>query len=71
MIISFKMVDGSRIDLPVTHDEKEFLLTRLRLYKEWQWLEIDRGNDKKIMLKNENIISVTIKGDDNDSKGIS
>lgn len=70
MIISFKMVDGSRYEF---EDSKE----QIEMYERiWELrglpsiVPIEQEN-KTVILNEKHIVSITIKGDDNDSKGIS
>ena len=73
MIISFKMVDGSRIDIQANKYQEEKLYQDLNADEKeiWQWWQVYNEEGKKIVLRTNNIVSITVKGDDNDSKGIS
>lgn len=73
MIISFKMVDGSRIDVQANKYQEEKLYQDLNADEKeiWQWWQVYNEEWKKIILRTNNIVSITVKGDDNDSKGIS
>lgn len=63
MRISVKMVDGSRIDVPVAEGQV-FDDDSLK----GGWIKAYEDNNKQIILRNSNIISITIlKGDGDDS----
>lgn len=69
MTISFKMVDGSRYEF---EDSKE----QIEMYERiWELrglpdiVPIEEEN-KTVILNGKHIVSITIKGDDNDSKTI-
>ena len=71
MIISFKMVDGSRIDVPANQYQKEKLIQDLSEDNDLcQWWQVCDENEKLIILRINNIVSITIKGDGDDSKTI-
>lgn len=70
MIISFKMVDGSRIDVPANQYQKEKILQDLE-GDDFEYLQVHHDNSKLIILRTNNIVSITIKGDADDSKTIS
>lgn len=68
MIISFKMVDGSRIDVPANQYQKEKLIQDLSEDNDLcQWWQVCDENEKLIILRINNIVSITIKGDGDDS----
>lgn len=63
MRISVKMVDGSRIDVPVPEGQ-EFDDDSLK----GGWIKAYEDNNKQIILRCSNIVSIIInKGDGNDS----
>ena len=70
MIISFKMVDGSRIDVPANQYQKEKILQDLEC-DDFEYLQVHHDNSKLIILRTSNIVSITIKGDADDGKGLS
>ena len=65
MIISFKMVDGSRIDVPANQYQKEKILQDLE-GDDFEYLQVHNDNSKLIILRTNNIVSITIKGDADD-----
>lgn len=71
MIISYKMVDGSRIDVPVTSSQKEAMLINLTRSNTANWFNVFEDERKQILLRASNIVSITIKGDADDGKTIS
>lgn len=72
MIISFKMVDGSRIDIQANKYQEEKLYQDLNADEKeiWQWWQVYNEEGKKIVLRTNNIVSITVKGNDNDSQTI-
>lgn len=74
MIISFKMVDGSRYDVPANQYQKEKLIQDLSNdggSNAWHWWQICDEHEKLVILNTNNIVSITVKGDADDGKGIS
>lgn len=73
MIISFKMIDGSRIDIPANEYQQEKLYQDLNADEKeiWQWWQVYNENEKQIILRTNNIVSITIKRNDDDGKRIS
>lgn len=70
MIISFKMVDGSRYDVPATFAQKEVMIANLMTGNE-DWYDVYEDERKQIILRASNIVSITIKGDADDGKRLS
>ena len=70
MIISFKMVDGSRYDVPANKYQKEKILQDLS-GNDFEYLQVQQNDSKLIILRTNNIVSITIKGDADDGKTIS
>lgn len=64
MVISYKMIDGSHIDVPVQERQKLNDLTAALFSP---WVHAYDGDDKRIILRSSNIVSITIKGDGDDS----
>lgn len=73
MIISFKMVDGSRYDVPANQYQKEKMFQDLSKDDgiAWHWWQICDEHEKLVILNTSNIVSITLKGDADDSKTIS
>lgn len=74
MIISFKMVDGSRYDVPANQYQKAKMFKDLNddsSINSWHWLQAYDENEKLIILRTNNIVSITINGDADDGKTIS
>ena len=71
MIISFKMLDGSRIDIPATYAQKEAMIGNLMVNGANEWFDVFDDGNKNIILRGSNIVSITIKGESDDSKTIS
>lgn len=65
MVISFKMIDGSRIDVPITKEQQETIIDEIECgYR--NWFGFNDGN-RELYLHINNIVSVIIKGDGDDS----
>lgn len=74
MIISFKMVDGSRYDVPANQYQKEKMFQDLSNdggSDGWHWWQICDEYEKLVILNTNNIVSITVKGDADDGKTIS
>lgn len=74
MIISFKMIDGSRYDVPANQYQKEKLFQDLSEdggINAWHWCQVCDENEQLIILNTNSVVSITIKGDADDGKGLS
>lgn len=69
MIISIKMVDGSRIDVLASDDFKKTLVGSIMSGK-GEWFNVLNDGKEDVYLRSNNIVSITIKGDGDDSKTI-
>lgn len=67
MIISYKMVDGSRIDVPVTSAQKDAMIINLMRSNTANWFNVFEDERKQILLRASNIVSITINGEADDS----
>ena len=70
MIISFKMIDGSRIDVLASDDFKKTLVDSI-MFRKGEWFNVFNDGKEDIYLRSNNIVSITIKGDADDGKGLS
>lgn len=66
MIISYKMVDGSRMDAQITSAQKEAMLLNI-FRSNSNWYNVFEDERKQILLRASNIVSITINGEADDS----